>query len=983
MKDLKTLVLELASPDPAVRKSALVAIANTRIPQAYPHLVKASSDDPDPTVKALASKAVEGFRKLGLGDDDDDDGPIEPTVTMIVSPDGGVLDKVRAYLSDRDPAVRIKAALACVRLNNDGARRLLLQGFLKETDPAVKNRMVQGLVSSHDADTLDSVVLPIVKSGGKSLQAAALESIGSSGRSDLAFFALTFAADTDPIVKTRAKAAMKRIGQASCVAALVSMANSQVAENRLAAASALYQVPIREAVDLLRVLTQDPDESVRSAAVSTVEGLATNKNPQAMVLARELGMAGGPEQPEVDREILEGLASASSYERSAAARRIAAERPGGALNAVLERLGVEDEELVCIELLDAAGKIGNPDIIPAVRQYLGHMKISLRAKAVEALSRCACPEGFPLVALALHDPAPEVRGRAVVGIRPYGHIDIETYLREMLLTEDRQMQAEAISVIREIGDDELLGVLDQRSLRKDSHYLEIAAEALRSIEEKGSARASAVRNRLLGHLNEIGESTADTVSETGEPGEDGRKCAGTGSRPLVGSARLAGAGSVKGADDGDGDSGSRESSWRIGGVTTRPVAADQRPETPENDLGDLFAEYDPEEIAANAGIKQRADQIGEAASGTAQKPKPGPGRENRDGAGTEKKRKSSTPQLETMKLLKAYDKLQSSEKLAWMKTVSTTKGPAEFNALIAISETEIDDDLKGAAKSHVSEFDGLGFVDFGIRPAGAPGQGKTQKPEDSGPADGPTGEGVSGHPGKDTGAGETQGSGFISSGLNAPRLKPRVSTLNYEGRKSLATLQDDLKEREKMYNVRSYWDGSFPRSQVLLNSLREDTQEMVGRALPPGEKPQRACFCFCNREIRDFTSGFKSPDGPGAEKLMSLEAAATAIAEGTGPTGSPVDPAFPSLFAEVKKPKYLLLIQTRNFLVFFLRSHLSEKISSFFHVPLEGLSEFRLEFKDDKADAHLTLPGGQFTIPDLSVDDAYTMEESLKPRIEG
>lgn len=864
MKNLKTLVLELASTDPAVRKGALVALANTRIPQAYPHLAKAAGDDPDPAVRTLAAKAVEGFHKLGLSDDAENDDPLEPTVTMIASPDNGVLDKVKHFLIDNDPAVRIKAALACVRLNNTGARLLLLQGFIRESDPTVKARMIQGLIASHDADTLDSTVLPVVKEGGKSLQAAALESIGSSGRSDLASFALTFAADPDPIVRTRAKAAMKRIGQASCVAALVSMAQSSNAGTRTDAAVALAQVPIRESVDLLRSLAADADETVREAAVSTVEDLAGNGNPQAMVLARELGMSESADHPEVNREIFEALASESSCERSAAARRIASERPEGTLPAVLERMDVEDEELVCIELLNAVGKIGNPDIIYAVKPYLGHMKVSLRARAVEALSRCACPEAYPLIALALYDPAPEVRGRAVVGIRPYGHIDVEVHLREMLLSDDRQMQAEAVSVVREIADDEIFGVLDQRALRSDPVYLEKAAEALRAPEEAGSTRAASIRNRLLGHLN------SSTV-----------------------------------------------------------------------------------------------------------------GRKNTE---TIKVSRSSNPQLETMRLLKAFDKLTDGEKLSWIAKITENRGAAEFNALTAIVETDSDETIKSVAIRNLKHFTGLGFTDFGIRPAGTLTHGKSSTPEKAGPssaskntttlkdADRETGSGKA----IETAAGINSKTGSMTHG----RIVPKVVTINYEGRKSLATLQDGLKEREKMYNVRNYWEGSFPRSQILINSLREDTQEMIGRALPLNEKPQWACFCFYSREIREFISGLKSSDGPATEKLMNLDSAASSISEGADPSGSPVDPAFAPLFAEVRKPKYLLLIQTRNFLVFFLRSHLSEKISSFFHISLEGISGFRLEFKDDKANAHLDLPGGHFTVPDLCVDDAYTLEESLKPRIE-
>jgi HEAT repeat protein len=159
----------------------------------------------------------------------------------------------------------------------------------------------------------------------------------------------------------------------------------------------------------------------------------------------------------------------------------------------------------------------------------------------------------------------------------------------------------------------------------------------------------------------------------------------------------------------------------------------------------------------------------------------------------------------------------------------------------------------------------------------------------------------------------------------------KVGSLSYEGGKSWTTLKSELKEREKMYQVRNFWEGSFPRSKVLLNCLRLDTQEMILKTLSDNEKPDLAFMLLYNDNIADFANAVKSPDSASADDHFQNIANSEIISK----------PLYSLILEKISNPRYCLFITSISKIIIFMRSQLEEKLSYYVEIPFS-----RIDFID-------------------------------------
>lgn len=198
-----------------------------------------------------------------------------------------------------------------------------------------------------------------------------------------------------------------------------------------------YRAVIRRAGDRalepLQGRLADVDQTITAAAAELV-GLSGAPHAVALLVpllrhesefVREAALTGLAELGgrEISRPVMPALKDPSVGVRAAAARAIAVAGDLAATTVLARRLEQEEDEGVLAELLRAIGRLGAPEALETLAKYaepggmLKRRSPTVRAAAVEGLSRITSREARGLLELYTHDKEPTVRRAAEVAVR--------------------------------------------------------------------------------------------------------------------------------------------------------------------------------------------------------------------------------------------------------------------------------------------------------------------------------------------------------------------------------------------------------------------------------------------------------------------------------------------------------------------------------------------------------------------------------------
>jgi HEAT repeat protein len=198
-----------------------------------------------------------------------------------------------------------------------------------------------------------------------------------------------------------------------------------------------YRAVIRRAgeraLEPLQGRLADTDPTVAAAAAELV-GLSGAPHVVALLVpllrhesefVREAALTGLAEigGREISRPVMPALKDPSLSVRAAAARAIAVAGDVAATTVLVRRLEQEEDEGVLAELLRAIGRLGAPEALETLAKYaepggmLKRRSPTVRAAAVEGLSRITSREARGLLELYTHDKEPAVRRAAEAAVR--------------------------------------------------------------------------------------------------------------------------------------------------------------------------------------------------------------------------------------------------------------------------------------------------------------------------------------------------------------------------------------------------------------------------------------------------------------------------------------------------------------------------------------------------------------------------------------
>lgn len=420
---VERIVPALDGLEEEARRGAVVALGRIGSPAVVPELLRFLDADPETVVVTAAALGSIG-----------DPRAFAPLLELLDSPEAavrqaaigalcsighpGMPPRVRELLDSPSPRVRESAARIAGYFGYPGCFEPLL-ALCGDPEESVRRAAVEQLVYFEDRRVPDAL-REALREGGPSVRAAAARALGRVSPAEGAALLEVALGDRDLWVRYYAARSAAALSLPDLAAPLCGLAaHDPAVPVRIAAIQALGRLRAPEAVSALAPLAGHADPEVSGAALAALGGIehADALPPLAATLR-----SGDAERQRIVLEALSEGSAARLREEVAHAARTAGD-PGVVRAAASALLRAGSPEAVialcrmaadplrcdpCIEVLSGAGERALPQLGEGLRTE----REEIRGAIVSALGRMRHPAAQRLLAAALEDPAPAVRGAA-------------------------------------------------------------------------------------------------------------------------------------------------------------------------------------------------------------------------------------------------------------------------------------------------------------------------------------------------------------------------------------------------------------------------------------------------------------------------------------------------------------------------------------------------------------------------------------------
>lgn len=184
-------------------------------------------------------------------------------------------------------------------------------------------------------------------------------------------------------------------------------------------------------------------------------------------------------------------------------------------------------------------------------------------------------------------------------------------------------------------------------------------------------------------------------------------------------------------------------------------------------------------------------------------------------------------------------------------------------------------------------------------------------------------------------------------------------------------LAQNLQKKQKKFETMQEWDGPFAHSAKLLNTLREDTQQIIKDMLVGDEKIERCWLCFYGEPLQPFRELQRSLDSNAATTVVNLSRVLNP---------GQVAPLFESMFSQTERPIYLLTIASNKRCYLFLRDELRTSQAAVLAFNLQNVASVRTVKDGVLMSIEIETPQDLIKLPLMAPDDAYEASSFLRER---
>ena len=277
---LLRLAEQLDSPDPGIRRVAVMELVDSQEPDAVKLLIRALNDD-DPDVREEAARMVDEF---------DADDMADVLVEALNSPDENVRNAAAHALADlkdvriapslilalegtADPTVLGGILRALKPLRAPGACAAALN-LLDHEDPRVRRESIGVIGYLRDPATLDALIARSQQDSDDDVRRAAVNALRFGSASRVGSPLMEALHDAHWQVRAEAAASLGRLQVQTALDALIRATDDEFWQVREKAVDALGQLKDVRAVDAVGQCTKDENSNLRKAAVCALGEIA-------------------------------------------------------------------------------------------------------------------------------------------------------------------------------------------------------------------------------------------------------------------------------------------------------------------------------------------------------------------------------------------------------------------------------------------------------------------------------------------------------------------------------------------------------------------------------------------------------------------------------------------------------------------------------------------------------------------------------------
>ncbi|NCO32998.1 MAG: hypothetical protein AUJ92_01755 [Armatimonadetes bacterium CG2_30_59_28] len=390
------------------------------------------------------------------------------------------VDYLLDLLEHGEAIVRVGISYILGQMGLEQAIDPLLNLYHSDSHPVVRGSVLDALGAFYSSEVIE-VLLTALDSAEAELQASAARSLGRLGEPMAIDRLIGLLSSDDDVVKEGAAQALGDMKNDRAIEPLIVTIHNETGAVQEAACGAVGKITGTAAGELLVQLFRGMVEPVERLAElgenylvdpltwSLREGGPKVRAACARALARF-------KSPETVQPLVDALPDASGEVAEAAAASLSSIGEA-AIEPLVALVSHPDAGVRCL-MVEALGRIGSREGIPAIVDCLEDYSARVRAVSLEAAAKIGEPSVAPAVIRLLEDPKPQIVASALSCLSKLRCAEAREALLSALNSPDTGVRLAAIEGLGELGDAAAVPALKEFASffnRKETHLVKDAA----------------------------------------------------------------------------------------------------------------------------------------------------------------------------------------------------------------------------------------------------------------------------------------------------------------------------------------------------------------------------------------------------------------------------------------------------------------------------------------------------------------------------
>ncbi|MBF0408203.1 MAG: adenylate/guanylate cyclase domain-containing protein [Candidatus Riflebacteria bacterium] len=197
----------------------------------------------------------------------------------------------------------------------------------------------------------------------------------------------------------------------------------------------------------------------------------------------------------------------------------------------------------------------------------------------------------------------------------------------------------------------------------------------------------------------------------------------------------------------------------------------------------------------------------------------------------------------------------------------------------------------------------------------------------------------------------------------------RPELIEWDGTIEQPVMAKNLQNRLRKAELNGSWEGKYPSSAAILNTLREDTQGMISKFLLPEEEVRSAFIACFHDALKPFRETRRTLDSTTTVSVVNLSHFHFEL---------PEYPGIQAMFSLLERPIYILVILTSKRLILFMRDQIRTSKAAVQAIHFSQIKRVQTNQTQRGSIIEIETEGDLFKIPNLLPLDGTELDRLLR-----